>query len=107
MLIQTLQKKGGGVQIAGSHRNVYPCTLPPWLPDDILLRLRDLVQVQLAYMLRDVISLAETLRDRANSSDSKAVSPPPSETDASGYLSIIGIKDIVVKNISIPEPPSV
>lgn len=100
MLIQTLQKKNGAIQFASSHRTVYPCTLPPWLPEDVLLRLKELVQKQLAYMLRDVVSVAKTLRERAISSDSKAISPPPSETDVSGYLSIVGIKNIVVKNNS-------
>jgi hypothetical protein len=69
------------MHIAGSHTTVYACTLPPWLPHDVLasmvLRFGDILRT----VLRKVMQNDQDRRRQ--SGDSAGASPTTSSEDVS------------------------
>jgi hypothetical protein len=60
------------MDICGTHRTVYPCSLPPWLPQDIVEKMVSIYEDELRTILHDLVQ--EHHGSRRLSGDSKPAS---------------------------------
>jgi hypothetical protein len=65
--------------VQGSHKTVYPCTLPRWLPKDVVQTLVDEYGIQLKGILRKYSEDTTGNRLRKHSSESELMSPHSSD----------------------------
>jgi hypothetical protein len=67
--------------VRGAHATVYPCTLPLWLPSEIVDQMVQVFWEKLRKRLVDLCGNTGGLRARAQSSGSDRFSPTPNEEE--------------------------
>jgi hypothetical protein len=72
---------GQSLHIAGSHSTIYACTLPTWLPEEVLSEMVNHFQGILRSVLRKVMQNSESLKRQ--SGDSIGLPRNPSSEDVS------------------------
>ena len=88
----------GPIHVIGSHRTVTPCTLPPWLPDEVIDEILLSFELELARVLNRAYELKLKLDSQADegqrssmSSTGSADSHPYPSDDQPGRLLDEGI----------------
>lgn len=54
-----------------SHRQIYPCSLPPWLPRGVVDKMLQIFKDMLLAVLNDAVALGESSRRSIDSHDSQ------------------------------------
>jgi hypothetical protein len=65
--------------VRGAHATVYPCSLPSWLPSEIVDRMVLIFWEKLRIRLVDLCHSTGRIRERGRSTGSDRISPTPDE----------------------------
>jgi hypothetical protein len=65
--------------VRGAYATVYPCSLPSWLPSEIIDRMVQIFWEKLKKRLVGLCYSTERMRERAQSTGSERCSPTPNE----------------------------